>query len=200
MTFEQAASMPQASVMALQGVRDYGKVKAGQRVLINGAGGGVGTFAIQIAKAYGAEITGVDKTNKLEAMQQLGAHHVIDFTKEDFTKNGKQYNLILDVVGHHSIYDYKRSLATGGMYRMIGGPHGLIFQSMLIAPILSMFSKKKMGVLAHEPNKGMDFLIQLFKEGKIKPVIDKAYPMSDLAEAFRYFGHGDFIGKIVITA
>ncbi|NJN42690.1 MAG: NAD(P)-dependent alcohol dehydrogenase [Flammeovirgaceae bacterium] len=199
MTFEQASSLPQAGVMALQGVRDYGKVEAGQKVLINGAGGGVGTLAIQMAKMYGAEVTGVDKTNKLEIMQQLGADHVIDFTKEDFTKSGNHYDIILDVVGHHSIYDYKRSLEPGGMYRMIGGPHGLIFQSIFIGPIISMFSKKKMGILTHEPNKNMNFLIQLFEEGKVKPVIDKVFPLQELVDAFRYFGQGDFMGKVVIV-
>ena len=199
MTFEQAAAFPQAAVMALQGVRDYGTVQPGQRVLINGAGGGVGSFAIQLAKLYGATVTGVDHTAKLEMMINLGADHVIDYTQEDFTKGNIQYDLILDVVGHHSIFDYKRVLTPGGMYRMIGGNTGLIFQSIFIAPMISLTSNKKMGILAHDPNKGLDTLIAYFDAEKIIPVIDRIFPFEETKEALDYFGSGSVKGKVVIS-
>ncbi len=199
LSFEQAAAIPQAGVMALQGIRDYGQVKSGQKVLINGAGGGVGTFAIQLAKYYRAEVTAVDSSIKLEMMQSLGADHVIDYAQEDFTRNGHQYDFILDVVGHHSIYDYKRALNSEGIYRMIGGPTKLIFQSIFIAPFLSMNSNKKMGILTHEPNKGLDFILELFNSGMVNPVVDKIFPLSETAAAMQYLGDGLSLGKVVIT-
>lgn len=198
-TFEQAASLPQAAVMALQGIRDHGKVKSGQKVLINGAGGGIGTFAIQMAKDAGAEITGVDSTAKFELMQSLGADYVIDYKQDDFTKNGLQYDLILDVIGHHSIYDYKRSLTSTGMYRMIGGPTPLIFQSVFIAPFITLFNKKKMGILAQEANKDLAYLAELVGTGKLKPIIDKAFPLAETANALQYLGDGKALGKVVVT-
>lgn len=198
-SFEQAAALPQAGVMALQGVRDYGTVQPGQKVLINGAGGGVGTFAIQLAKLFGAEVTGVDSAAKFEMMCSLGADHVIDYTKEDFTKNGKEYDLILDVIGHHSIFEYKSALAKTGMYRMIGGHMTLIFQSMALGPLISIVGDKKMGVLSHEPNKGLDFLLSLIGEGKMVPVIDSCYPLREVGDALRFLGEGGAKGKVVIT-
>lgn len=199
MTFELAAAVPQAGVMALQGVRDYGQVQQGQKVLINGAGGGVGTFAIQLAKLAGAEVTGVDSGAKLEKMKALGADHVIDYTQEDFAKNGKQYDLILDVVGHHSIFEYKRALINGGIYRMIGGHTGLIFQSIFIAPIISLMGNKKMGILAHEPNKNLKILKELFDQGTVIPVIDRSYALNKTPEALAYLGEGKAFGKVIIT-
>jgi len=197
-TFEQAAAIPQAGVMALQGVRDYGKVKQGQRVLINGAGGGVGTFAIQLAKLYEAEVTAVDSAEKFDMMRSLGADDVIDYTQEDFTKNGQQYDLILDVIGFHSIYDFKRALKPTGIYRMIGGPSSLIMQAMFIAPFISLFSKKTMGILAHEPNKSLDHLSELFESDKIKPIIDRTFSLRETKAAFEYFREGKHKGKVII--
>lgn len=199
LTFEQAAAIPQAGVMALQGIREYGQVQQGQKVLINGAGGGVGTFAIQIAKSFGAEVTGVDSTEKLDTMHTLGADYVIDYTQEDFTKNGQQYDLILDVAAYHSIFDYKRSLSPAGRYVMVGGSVGRILQVISLGPIISRTGKKKLGILVHKPNKDLPFLIELFEAGKVKPVIDRCYPLSDIAGAFRYFGEGHARGKVVIT-
>lgn len=198
-TFEQAASLPQAAVMALQGIRDHGKVKAGQKVLINGAGGGIGTFAIQMAKEAGAEITGVDSAQKFELMRSLGADHVIDYKQDDFTKNGLHYDLILDVIGYHSIYDYKRSLTSTGMYRMIGGPTPLIFQSVFIAPFITMFTQKKMGILAQETNKDLAYLAELVENGELKPIIEKVFPLAETAKALQYLGDGKALGKVVVT-
>lgn len=196
--FEQAASLPQAAVMALQGVRDYGKVKAGQKVLINGAGGGIGTFAIQMAKEAGAIITGVDGVQKFDLMRTLGADHVIDYKQEDFTQNGERYDLILDVVGHHSIYDYKKALTPTGNYRMIGGPTPLIFQSVFVAPFITMFTKKKMGILAQETNKDLAYLAELVVTGKLKPIIDKVYSLAETPKALQFLGDGSVLGKVII--
>ncbi len=198
-TFEEAAATPQAGVMALQGIRDFKKIEAGVKMLVNGAGGGVGTFAIQMAKLYGAEVTGVDNSSKLSMMTSLGADHVIDFVEEDFTQKRNAYDYILDVVGHHSIYDYKRSLRRGGEYRMIGGPTSLILQAMMVAPFISMTGNKKMGILGHEPNKGLGDILELYRDRSIKPVIDSVYSLEDTVEAFRYFGRGLFKGKVVIS-
>lgn len=197
-TFEQAASLPQAAVMALQGIRDHGKVKSGQKVLINGAGGGIGSFAIQMAKQSGAEITGVDSAQKFDLMRSLGAEDVIDYKQEDFTKNGKEYDFILDVVGHHSIYDYKRALTPTGMYRMIGGPTPLIFQSVFVAPFITMFSKRKMGILAQETNKDLAYLAELVVTGKLKPIIDKVYSLAETPKALQFLGDGSVLGKVII--
>lgn len=199
MTFEEAAAIPQAAVLALQGLNHNRQIQPGQKVLINGAGGGVGTFAIQIAKSMGAEVTGVDKTGKMDMMRSLGADHVIDYTKEDFTKSGKHYDFIFDVAAYHSVFDYKRVLNPNGKYVMIGGSTGRIFQIMFLAPLISRFGSKEMGVLMHRPNKkDLNKLKELFEAGKVMPVIDRHYPLSEVAEAFRYFGEGQVIGKLVI--
>jgi len=199
MTFEQVAAVPQAAVMALQVLRDKGQIRPGQKVLINGAGGGVGTFAVQMAKSFGAEVTGVDSTRKLDMLRSIGADQVIDYTQEDFTKNGQGYDLILDVVGNRSIFDYKRALSPKGIYVMVGGSTALIFQLLFLGSWISMTGSKKMGILAHQPNKDLDFMKELFEAGKIVPVIDKRYPLSEVAEALRYFGEGHAQGKVVIT-
>ncbi len=199
MTFEQAAALPQAAVLALQGLRDKRQIQPGQKVLINGAGGGAGTFALQIAKSFGAEVTGVDSTRKLDMMRSIGADQVIDFTQEDFTKNEQHYDLILDLMGFHSIFDYKRALCPRGIYIMVGGSSARIFQVMFLGPLISMTGSKKMGVLAHKPNKDLAFLKELFEAGKVIPVIDRRYPLNEVAEAFRYFGEGHARGKVVIT-
>ncbi|MCW5516640.1 NAD(P)-dependent alcohol dehydrogenase [Muriicola sp. Z0-33] len=199
LSFTEAAALPQAAVMALQGVKDHGQVASGQDVLINGAGGGVGSFAIQLAKMRGASVTGVDNTDKIEFMQSMGADNTIDYTKEDFTKREEQYDLILDVVGHHSLLDFKRALKPVGKYKIIGGHTGLIFQSVFLGPLISAFSSKKMGILAHQPNKGLSAIAQMVVEHKLQVIIDRIFTLDQLPMAFRYFGENSFKGKIVIS-
>lgn len=198
MTFEQAAAIPQAAVLALQGLRK-GRIKPGQKVLINGAGGGAGSFAIQIAKSFGTEVTGVDSTTKLDMMKSIGAEHVIDYTKEDFTKNGQQYNLILDLMGFHPLFDYKQALSPMGTYIIVGGSSALIFNVFFLGPWISLFGSKKMGVLMHKPNKDLGYLKELFEAGKVIPVIDKVFPLGEASDALRLFGEGHPKGKVVIT-
>lgn len=200
MTFEQAAAVPQAGVMALQGVHEYGRVQSGQKVLINGAGGGVGTFAIQMAKACGAEVTGVDSTGKLDFMRSVGADHVIDYTTHDFTRAGQRYDVILDVTAQRSMFDYKRALSPTGMYFMIGGATVRILQVLLVGGWLSLTrSKKRMALLVHKPNKDLALFNELFESGKVKPIIDRSYPLCDVAEALRCLGEGRTLGKVVVT-
>ncbi len=199
MTFEQAAAVPQAALLALQGLRDKGRIQPGQNVLINGAGGGAGTFAIQIAKSFGAMVTGVDSAEKLDVMRSVGADHVIDYTQEDFTRNGRRYDFILDVAAHHSVFDYKRALSPGGTYVVVGGPVARIMQVIFLGPLISMGSGGKMGLLAHKPNKGLADMTELFEAGKVVLVIDRRYPLSEVPEALRYFGDGHAKGKVVIT-
>ena len=199
MTFDEAAAIPQAALLALQGFNDKGQIQSGQKVLINGAGGGAGTFAIQIAKYYGAEVTGVDSSSKLDIMHSIGADHVIDYTKEDFTKNRKQYDFILDNAAYHSIFDCKQALNHNGIYVMVGGSTSQILQIMLLGPLISITGNKKMSILVHKPNKGLAFLKELFEKGKVKPIINRCYPLNEVAKALRYFGKGYAKGKIVIT-
>jgi NADPH:quinone reductase-like Zn-dependent oxidoreductase len=200
MTFEEAAAIPQAAVIALQGIRDKGQVQPGQKVLINGAGGGAGTFAVQLAKIYGAEVTGVDNTGKLDFMRSLGADHVIDHTQEDFTKNRKQYDLILDIVAHRSVFAYKRALRSNGSYFLAGGSVATILQILLLGPWISMIESKKMRVLAVRPNiEDVDFMKELIEAGKVRPIIDRTYPLNEVPEAIAYVGEGHARGKVVIT-
>jgi len=200
MTFEEVAAIPQAAVIALQGIRDKGQVQPGQKVLISGAGGGAGTFAVQLAKSYGAEVTGVDNTGKLDFMRSLGADHVIDYTREDFTKNGKQYDLILDVVAHRSAFAYKRALRPNGSYFLTGGSVATIFQILLLGPWIRGTTGKNMRILAVQPNlKDMVHITELYEAGKVIPVIDKTYPLSEVPEALRYLGEGRVRGKVIIT-
>jgi NADPH:quinone reductase-like Zn-dependent oxidoreductase len=200
MTFEEVAAIPQAAVIALQGIRDKGQVQPGQKVLISGAGGGAGTFAVQLAKLYGAEVTGVDNTGKLDFMRSLGADHVIDYTREDFTKNGKQYDLILDVVAHRSVFAYKRALRSNGSYFLAGGSVATIFQILLLGPWIRGTTGKKIRILAVQPNlKDMVYITELYEAGRVVPVIDRRYPLSEIPEALRYLGEGRTKGKVVIT-
>lgn len=200
LSFEQAAAIPQAAVLALQGLRDMGKVQKGDQVLINGAGGGVGTFGIQYAKMLGAEVTCVDKPEKLDRLRSLGADHVLDFTKEDFTASGIRYDLIVDVVGTRSILAIKKALKSGGKYVMVGGPMSRILQVLLAAPWFAWREKKKLGVLVHKPNHN-DQLVwsTLVEAGQIIPVIDRNFPLRDAARALAYFGEGRAIGKVIIS-
>ncbi len=199
MTFEVAASVPQGASVALQGLRDKGQIQPGQKVLINGAGGGVGSFAVQIAKLFGAEVTGVDSTRKLDMMRSIGADQVIDYTQEDFTQNGQRYDLILDLVAYHSIFDYKRALSPKGVYVMVGGSMAHIFQTLFFGSWISLTGRKKMGILGAKPNKDLAFIIELIESGKVIPVIDRQYPLSKVPEALRYLGEGHAKGKVVIT-
>jgi len=200
MTFEEAAAIPQAAFIALQGIRDKGQVQPGQKVLINGGGGGAGTFAVQLAKLAGAEVTGVDNTEKLELMQSLGADHVIDYTKEDFTKNGQQYDLILDVIAHRSVFAYKRALRPNGSYFMAGGSVATMFQMLLLGPWIRRTTGKKIRLLLVQTDpKDLVYITELIESGKVVTVIDKQYPLSEAAEALRYLGEGHAKGKVVIT-
>ena len=198
-TFEQAAAVPKAAVLALHSLRYKRQVQAGQKILINGAGGGAGSFNVQMAKLFGAEVTGVDSTIKLAMMRSIGADNVIDYTKEDFTKNGQLYDLIVDHAAHHSIFDYMHSLGPGGIYAMVGGSSVRILQLMILGPLISMIGTKKMGIMVHKPNNDLAYISELLEAGKLVPVIDRRYPLGEIAEAFRYFGEGRAKGKVVIT-
>jgi NADPH:quinone reductase-like Zn-dependent oxidoreductase len=200
LTFEEAAAVPLAAVTALQGLRDKGKIQPGQKVLVNGASGGVGTFAVQIAKSLGAEVTAVCSTRNLDMVRSIGADRVIDYTKEDFTKSGQRYDLILAANGYHPILDYRRALSPKGVYVMSGGSWAQMFQAMLLGPWISMTGSKKMGALSAKANpKDLAFVKELLEAGKVKPVIDRRYPLSEVPEALRYLGEGHARGKIVIT-
>lgn len=199
MTFEEAATIPQAGVIALQGIRAQGHVQAGQKVLINGAGGGGGTFAVQLAKLYGAEVTGVDNTGKLDLMSRLGADHVIDYTEEDFTKAGIQYDLILDLIAHRSVFDYQRVLKPNGSYFMVGGSVATMFQLLLLGPLFRRTASKKLRLLVVPPSVAdMVSMTELIEAGKVVPIIDKRYSLSQVPEALRYLGEGGIKGKVVI--
>jgi NADPH:quinone reductase-like Zn-dependent oxidoreductase len=199
MSFEQAAAIPQAGLLALQALRK-GKIQSGQKVLINGASGGSGTFAVQIAHAYGAEVTGVCSTRKMDFVSALGADHVIDYSTEDFTWNGQHYNLIIDAQAFHSLRDYRRALASQGTYIIFGGAMPLIFRTILLGPLISLFSKKEMRLLIHKPCiDDLATMSTLFDEGKVTPVIDKIFTLSEGAEAMRYYGAGKAKGKVVIS-
>jgi NADPH:quinone reductase-like Zn-dependent oxidoreductase len=200
MSFEEAAAIPMAAIPALQGLRDKGQIKSGQKVLITGASGGVGTFAVQIAKSFGTEVTAVCSARKFDVVRSIGADHVIDYTQEDFTKSGQQYDLILDVSAYHSIFDNKRALSPGGNYVCIGGSFSSYFQSALLGPVISKMGSKKMGIVFGNPNQeDYDFLIELFEAGDLVPVIDRRYPLGEITEALRYFEGGNARGKVVIT-
>ncbi|MDH4295466.1 MAG: NAD(P)-dependent alcohol dehydrogenase [Cyclobacteriaceae bacterium] len=198
-TFEAAAAIPQAGLLALQGLRDKMQIQPGQKVLINGAGGGAGSFAVQIAKSFGAEVTGVDSTEKLDLMHAIGADHTIDYTKEDFTKTSDRYDMILDFAAHRSIFNSRRALCPRGTYVMVGGSTPRIFQLMLLGPLISMMGSKKMSILRHKPNKDLNFMKALIAAGKVVPIIDKIYRLSEVPEALKYFGEGHAKGKVVIT-
>lgn len=200
LTFEQAAAIPQAGVIALQGIREKGQVRPGQKVLINGAGGSGGSFAIQLAKLYGAEVTGVDHPGKLDFMRSLGADHVMDYTREDFTQSGKQYDLILDLIAHRSVFACRRALRPNGTYFLVGGSVGVIFQILLFGSWIKRTTAKNIRVLAVPQNrKDLIAITELCEAGKIVPVIDRRYSLSDVPAALRYVGEGHAQGKVVIT-
>lgn len=198
LTFEEAAAVPQAGLMALQSIRDHGKLQPLQQVLINGAGGGVGTFAIQLAKLAGAEITAVDRGSKLAQLRGLGVDQVIDYQQVDFTMNGKRYDLIIDVVSNRPILRHKRSLKPAGTFLLVGGTMSAILQSMTIGPIASRLGAQKLGSMPYRVNHGLDYLSLLLEAGKIKPVIDKVFRLENVAKAYAYYAQGNAVGKIVI--
>jgi NADPH:quinone reductase-like Zn-dependent oxidoreductase len=200
LSFEDAAAAPIAALTALQGLRDKGRIQPGHKVLIDGASGGVGTFAVQIAKSFGAEVTAVCSTRNVDTARSIGADHVIDYTREDFTKTGLRYDLILAANAHHSIFDYRRALSQNGIYVMAGGGLPQIFQAMLLAPLLSRLgSKKTRFFIANINQKDLVFLKELLEAGKVVPVIDRRYPLSEAADAIRYLEKGHAQGKIVLT-
>lgn len=199
MSFEQAAATPQAGMLAVQGLIDKGKLQQGQQILINGAGGGVGTFAIQIAKLYNAEITAVDSESKLDMLRSVGTDHVIDYKKEDFTTNGKQYDLILDVKTNRSLFDIARALKPNGSYVTVGGSTRRLFQALLVAPWIKMTKNKKIGIVALKTNKDLLYMNELFESGKVKPIIDGHYKLEDVPAAMTYYSTAAHKGKIVIS-
>jgi NADPH:quinone reductase-like Zn-dependent oxidoreductase len=189
-----------AAVTALQGLRDVGHIQAGQKVLINGASGGVGTFAVQIAKSFDTEVTAVCSTRNVEQARSLGADHVIDYTEEDFTRNGQQYDLIFAANGYHTLPAYKRALTPKGIYVMVGGTTTQIFQSMLLSSIMSDKDGRTMGGFFAQPTQeDLMTIKELFEAGKVKSAIDRRYSLSEAAEALGYLGQGHARGKIVIT-
>jgi NADPH:quinone reductase-like Zn-dependent oxidoreductase len=201
-SFEEAAAVPVAAITALQGLRDKGHIQPGQKVLVNGASGGVGTFAVQIARSYGTEVTGVCSTRNLDMVRSIGADQVIDYTHEDFIKNGQRYDLIYDAVGNRSVSDYKRALNPGGTC-VIAGFQNLprLFEHVVLGPLRSKTGNKKVGLMgiAKINQKDLVVLKELLEAGKVVPVIDRCYPLSEVAEAIRYLEAGHARGKVVIT-
>lgn len=200
-SFEMAATAPVAALTALQGLRDKGKIQPGQKVLIYGAGGGVGTFAVQIAKAFGAEVTAICGPHSVEMVRSLGADEVIDYTQDDFSQHQNRYDLIAAVNGHQSLQNYRQALTPNGICVVIGGSLRQVTQSMLLAPLLSMFGSKKIGFMGIAKMNQKDLIVigELLAAGKITPVIDSRYPLSETAAALRHMEAGHVCGKIVIT-
>jgi 2-desacetyl-2-hydroxyethyl bacteriochlorophyllide A dehydrogenase len=200
LAYEQAAAVPSAAFVALQGLRDKGEIQAGEQVLIVGASGGIGVFAVQIAKAYGAKVTAVCSSRNLERMHSLGVDHTIDYTQEDFTRNGQSYDLIFAIVGDHSIFNYRQALSSTGRLVVSGGSGTQFFQAMLLGPLFSSADGKQMGAMYMQPNQAdLLFVKELIEAGKISPVIDRVFPLAEAAEAVRYYGRGHAQGKVVIS-
>jgi NADPH:quinone reductase-like Zn-dependent oxidoreductase len=196
LTFEEAAAAPQSSVVALQALRDVGKVQPGQQVLINGASGGIGTFAVQIAKSLGAEVTGVCSARNLDLVRSLGADQVMDYSREDFTRKGRRYDVILDIVANRSVWDYARALEAGGVYASCPFSPG----AMMLGPLILRTQSKRVVQFSHVPRaEDLVAMTDLFEAGKVRPVIDSRYPLSEAAEAVRHYGGGHPQGKVVIT-
>ena len=200
LSFEEAAAVPMAALTALQGLRDNGQIQPGQNVLIQGASGGVGTFAVQIAKNFGAEVTAVCSTRNLDQARSLGADHLIDYTQEDFTKSRQLYDLILAANGYHSIFDYRGALKPNGIYVVAGGTLAQLMQGMLLGRMLSKTGGQRLGVLSAKVSQtDLNFVKELIEAGKVKPVIDRRYMLKEAPEALRYLGEGHARGKVVIT-
>ena len=199
-TFEEAAAAPMTAVVALQALRDKGHIQPGQKVLIHGASGGIGSFAVQIAKSFDTEVTGVCSTRNIELVRSIGAERVIDYTKEDFARNDQRYDLILAAAGYRSIFDYRSALNPEGIYVMAGGAMAQIFQCMLLGPWISMTGSRKMVNLSSKPKQDdLVFIKKLIDDGKVRPVIDRRYPFQEIPDALRYYGEGHTRGKVVIT-
>ncbi len=200
LSFEEAAAVPIAASTALQGLRNKGRIQPSHRVLVEGASGGVGTFAVQIAKAFGAEVTAVCSTRNVDTARSIGADHVIDYTQVDFPLSGQRYDLILAANAHHSIFEYRRALSQDGIYVAVGGSVVRILQALFLGPPLSLIGRKKMCFfLANINQKDLVFLKDLVETGRVTPVIDRRYPMSDAAEALRYLAEGHAQGKVVLS-
>jgi NADPH:quinone reductase-like Zn-dependent oxidoreductase len=198
MSFEEAAAIPQAGMLAVQGLIDAGKICKGKKVLINGAGGGVGTLGLQIAKTFECEVAGVDRKSKLDMMTALGFDEVIDYTSQDFTRNGKKYDLILDVKTNHSPWHYTPALQKNGIYVTVGGSIPKLLQALFMGPMIKVTLNKNIRVVALKPNKDLAYMNDLYNSGKLKPVIDGPYPFEQYAEAFNIFNKGEHKGKVVI--
>ena len=199
MTFEQAAALPQAGQLAVQGLFADGPLKPGQKILINGAGVGVGTIAIQLARLEGVEVTGVDRGSKLEMMRSVGFDHVMDYEKEDFTTSGRRYDLILDTKTNRSPLEYARSLTPDGTYVTVGGVNGRLLQVLIVGWWIRHLTNKKLRIITLKQNKDLPYLDERCEAGQLVPVIDGPYKLADAREAFRYFGAGNQKGKVVIT-
>ncbi|MHC4959179.1 MAG: NAD(P)-dependent alcohol dehydrogenase [Planctomycetota bacterium] len=202
LTFEQAAAVPLAGLTALQGLRDKGRIGAGQKVLVNGASGGVGTFAVQVAKSFGAEVTGVCSARNVELVRSIGADHVIDYTREDFTRGDRRYDVMLDNVGNHSLLECRRVLVPGAIYVSNGGPDGRWLQPLLFLAktlLQAMFVSQKVASYVENPNTAdLEAMRELIEAGKVTPVIDRQYALSEVPEAIRYLEEGHARGKVVI--
>ncbi len=199
MTFEQAAAIPQAAMLAVQALIDKGNIQNGQKILINGAGGGVGTFGIQIAKQYDVEVNGVDSAEKLDMMRSMGFDHVMDYKKEDFTKTGQRYDLIVDTKTNRCVFEYVRTLNPNGIYASVGGSTIGLLRIFFFGPFIKLFLKKKVQLVMLKLNKDLLLMNELFEAGKVKLVIDGPYKLNEVPEAMRYFGEGKHKGKVVIT-
>jgi NADPH:quinone reductase-like Zn-dependent oxidoreductase len=197
--FVEAAAVPQAALLSYQGLVDVGHIRDGQKILINGASGGSGSFAVQIAKQFDVEITGTCRTEKMDFVRSLGVDHVIDYTREDFTRSGQQYDLIIDAQARHSLRELRRALTPNGIYVMHGGASSKIIQLMLLGRLWSLLGGRKYRILFHRANKGLDVLSELLEQQKLTAIIDKTFPLHQIIEAFRYYSEGRTRGKIVIT-
>jgi len=198
-SFEEGATLPMAALTSLQALRDKGNIQKGDKVLIVGSAGGVGTFAVQLAKYFEAEVTGVCSSKNIQQTASIGADYVIDYTKEDFTKSDSRYNLILAINGNYPLLAYKKTLTPGGIYVMVGGSLSQIFKSLIFGWLISFGSKKMKYVSAKANKNDLEFLAKLLKDGKIKPVIDRHYPLDKTADAIRYLSEGHARGKVVIN-
>lgn len=200
MSYVEASTIPQAGVIAVQAIRDTGELRPGRKVLINGAGGATGAFTVQLAKMYGAEVTAVDNNSKLDFMRSLGADHVIDYTRQDYTKGNEDYDLILDLVAHRSIFAYPRVLKPNGSYFMVGGSVAIMLQILTLGPILHKSTGKNVRILVVRPNiKDMLFFTELCETNKIKLFIDRCFPLDEVPKAIQYLGDGHAKGKLVIA-
>ncbi|WP_336513825.1 NAD(P)-dependent alcohol dehydrogenase [Pollutibacter soli] len=199
MSFVDAAAIPQAAMLAVQGLIDVGRIKSGQKVLINGAGGGVGTFGVQLAKQFDVEITGVDLGSKLEMLSKIGFDYVLDYTKTDFTNTGQQYDLILDVKTNRPVFDYARALNSGGTYATVGGSISRLLQTLIVGGAIRLFSGKRMSIVSLKPNKDLAYCNELYTAGKFKPIIDGPFQLEDFQSAIGLFVRGEHKGKVVIT-